>query len=115
MQASESGELEDKWLTVGHMPIELSRQIYFSLKCGGSVQATVLDIALHRSLVTLKGLEIHLNTRFSISVDKITILERLQKHVLESYLSASAKEEVDIRVDPVQEKADTRLTKVSLI
>ena len=73
VQASESGELQDKWLTVGHMPIELSRQIYFFLKCGGSVQATVLDIALHRSPVTLKGLEIHLNTRFSISVDKITI------------------------------------------
>ena len=27
VQASESGELQDKWLTVGHMPIELSRQM----------------------------------------------------------------------------------------
>ena len=40
VQASESGELQDKWLIVEHM---LSRQIYIFLKCGGSVQATVLD------------------------------------------------------------------------
>ena len=60
----------------------------------------------------MKGLEIHLrlNTCFSISVDKIGNHSRkTAKAILESYLSASAKEEVDIRADPVQDKADEEI------
>ena len=72
---------EEKRLVVGHIPIEISRHVFFFLKLGGSVKSEVKDTKLFKSPVALKRLEIMMHVTFAIDNSKQKIIERLQDHI----------------------------------
>ena len=78
---------QENWVTVGHMPKEVSRHIHFFLKLGGKTTITVFDTKFHKSLTVLKGLEILLEVTFSIISEKhnMDILKRLKTHINTNY------------------------------
>ena len=56
------------WKTVGHIPGEISRHVYFFIKSeGSSVNGTVISTKYRTSLITAGGLEIPLLLTFSCS------------------------------------------------
>ena len=56
------------WETVGHIPGEISRHVYFFIKSeGGSVNETVISTKYHTSPIPASGLEIPLLLTFSCS------------------------------------------------
>ena len=93
----------DVWATVGHIPIEISRHVYYFLKSGGKTSVKVHDTKLHRSPVALKGLEIFIEITFIINIEKIKILQRLKENIETNYttetMEQSEKEEVQIAED----------------
>ena len=64
-----------------HIPIEISRHVYFFLKLGGKLKVQVTDAKLCKSPVALKGLEILLDAKFTISQSQEKVIQRLQQHI----------------------------------
>ena len=63
-------------VTVGHIPRELSRFVYFFLHVGGAVSGTVVDTIPCVSLIPEGGLEIKLLLHFTHPVERI--LEKMK-------------------------------------
>ena len=59
------GVLVPNKITVGHVPMELSRFIWFFIDLGGNVTGRVIDIKPRRSPIPSAGLEIKLMLTFS--------------------------------------------------
>ena len=72
------------WKTVGHIPREISRHVYFFIKSeGGSVNGTVISTKYRMSPIPAGGLEIPLLLTFSCS--KAINFEKMKKFVQTLY------------------------------
>ena len=71
--------------TVGHIPREISRPIYYFLKYGGEVCGEVADEKYRPSPIPKGGLEIALTVTCKISATKQDILQRLDSMIKENY------------------------------
>ena len=62
----------DVYDTVGHIPREISRHVYYFITAeGGRVSGTVLSTNYRYSPIPAGGLEIHLKLRFACKDDKV--------------------------------------------
>ena len=71
--------------TVGHVPREISRPIYYFLTYGGEVCGEVADEKYRPSPIPKGGLEIALTVTCKISATKQDILQRLDSMIKENY------------------------------
>lgn len=72
---------------VGHIPMEISRFVYYFLRHGGKVSATVKYEKYRASPIPKGGLEIVIQATFSIGDDKKEFLERLLELIKNNYQS----------------------------
>ena len=70
---------------VGHIPREISRNVFWFIKVGGTTQVKLHSTKLYQSPIALKGLEILLDVTFFIAPAKHEVLNRLKEHVDTKY------------------------------
>ena len=63
--------LFDTWLTVGHIPREISRHCYFFLKEGGNITGHLICTNYKVSPIPAGGLEVPLLLTFSVKSERI--------------------------------------------
>ena len=61
----------ENWMTVGHIPREISRHCYYFIKEGGSISGHLLSINYKVSPIPAGGLEVPLLLTFSVKEDRI--------------------------------------------
>ena len=74
-------------ITVGHVPLEISRFVYFFLERGGKMEAKVYRTKYEVSPIPKGGLEIVLQVTFTIEDEKKRYLARLVELIKENYES----------------------------
>ena len=90
-----------------HIPIEISRHVCFFLnKLGGRLRVQVKDTKLCKSPVALKGLEILLDAKFTISQSQEKVIQRLQQHIKLYY---DIENPALILIEPVEEADDQHI------
>ena len=72
-------------VTVGHIPLEISRHVYFFMEKGGKLEAQVDRVKCEESPIPKGGLEIITSVTFKIEDSKKRYLERLIKLIGEDY------------------------------
>ena len=73
----------DTWLTVGHIPREISRHCYFFLKEGGNITGHLICTNYKVSLIPAGGLEVPLVLTFSVKRERI--FELMKSFVTDLY------------------------------
>ena len=73
-------------VTIGHVPREISRAVWFFLERGGSLAGKVADEIYRPSPIAKGGLEILLSAEFKISDQKRKYLERMREIVELNYI-----------------------------
>ena len=64
-------------VTVGHVPLEISKFCYFFMQYGGHITGKVVDVKSRRSPIPSGGLEIKLQLTFTGQGEKIVKMRRL--------------------------------------
>ena len=103
----------DTWLTVGHIPREISRHCYFFLKEGGNITGHLICTNYKVSPIPAGGLEVPLLLTFSVKSERIFELMKSFVNDLYEYdytgeqaknEESSGDEEIDIQIT-VEENA----------
>lgn len=87
-------------VTVGHVPLELSRYVYFFMKLGGKVSGYVLSTTYRPSPIPEGGLEIPLMVKFEHEEEHI--LEQMKEFVNKNYEEII--EEIKVKSDDEDEE-----------
>jgi len=74
---------------VGHIPLEISRYVWFFMNRGGRVTGTVHDPRYRPSPIPKGGLEIILKVTFTIKEEDKRYLERLRSLISKNYQTPS--------------------------
>ena len=81
--------------TVGHIPKEISRTVFFFISRGGKVVGKVLEEKCYPSPIPKGGLKILLIAQFKIADEKRKYLERLKEMIANNY-TADCPEGIEI-------------------
>ena len=94
--------------TVGYVPQEISRFVFYFLERGGSLSGTVHSERYVASPIPKGGLEIIIDAQFSMDVEKRRYLERLMELIKSNYVlnvyqgEEEANNEVDLEIEEVE-------------
>ena len=97
IQISRAGRLHN--LTIGHIPREISRFVFFFLHHGGSVDGKVIDLNRRRSPIPCGGLEIKLKLYFR-HASSMSLVEQMKEFISRyNYEWEQPTEEIDSSED----------------
>ena len=82
--------------TIGHIPREVSRAVWFFITHGGNVTGSVYSPQYFPSPIATRGLEILIECEFKIDVSKLSFLERL-----ESIIDKNYRDPIQSSVEPI--------------